>query len=297
MSQFSPTDVGLAGFRFARENLRSVIVWAVLMLATNLLSLVVTAAMAGPAMAELQALLESPQPDISALMDVLQRLTPASLVTMLISAVITGVLYASASRMVLTPGADGPLGKVAFGADEVRQILLVIILNLIFLGVVMAAGFLVGILAVIGGVAGGVLGSLLAFLAAIPVIIFLSIRLSLAAPLAFETRRIALRDAWDMTRGHFWNLFLAYLIAGVMGIIVWVLGLAVAVGVVSVVFGFNGLAQASAPEMSSVAALFTGPLLVYQGLMAGFLALAYINILTPGPVVYSQLKARPGVFD
>ena len=267
------------------------------MLVSGVLTLIILGAMAGPAMAELRAASQSAQPDIEAMSAAWQKMTPAYLVTMLVSMVFAGVLNASAARMVLRPQAGGPIGHVRFGADEVRQIILVLIFNLILLGVAVAAGVFVGLLIAIGGVTGGFLGGLLAFVIGIPTMVLVSIRLSLATALTFETERIALGEAWRLTTGHFWNLFVAFLIAWIMAIIVAMLGLAVSLGVVAVVFGFEGVGQATAPAMTSIGSLFNAPLVVYQVLMSGFAALFYINVLTPGPAIYAQLKGQTTVFD
>jgi hypothetical protein len=46
--------------------------------------------------------------------------------------------------------------------------------------------------------------------------IFIWVRLSLTLPITFATARIGIDRSWALTRGHFWTLFVAFLVVGII---------------------------------------------------------------------------------
>lgn len=149
----------------------------------------------------------------------------------LIMLVIILVLTAASLRTILRTGEDS-LAGMRLGMDELRLLGLFVILGIAFFIVILVgaivAGAIGGVLAMaFGGSQGGV-GMLLMFvpiLAFYGAVIFLMVRLSLVSALTVLRRKLIIGESWTLTRGHFWRLFGAYFVLGVM---LFVLFLAVA---------------------------------------------------------------------
>ena len=140
------------------------------------------------------------------------------------------ILFAATQRAVLRPQEEG-LGFLRFGMDELRIIGLFLLLVLLFYGgmflVILLFGAVFGVAVFAGMGAGGGAGAggaaagaallmVLAFFLLFGVFIWLWVRLSLAFPMTFLRRRIALGEAWRLTRGYFWTLFGAYIVLAIL---------------------------------------------------------------------------------
>lgn len=134
------------------------------------------------------------------------------------------VLITAAYRAVLRPRESG-FAFLRFGMDEVRQIVLAIVMIvgfyiLIFVGffaIAFGGAFLAGI-----GTAGKVLGILLGIVLGIAFLclcIWLAVRLCVAFPLMVLRRRFAIGEAWRLSRGNFWTLFGAFIVVAVLYIV------------------------------------------------------------------------------
>lgn len=300
MASFSATDAGLVGFKLAREHPRVIPVWSVLALINMVLSMAILTSLAGPALVEFQqmgsnAAAATPED----MMRLYGQLGPAYGLMILVSMAFSGVMNAAAARMVLRP-ADRGLAYLKLGADELRQILLAVLIVLIMVAALLVASFAIGVLVGVGSMLHPAVGALLAVLgvfAAIGLFIFLGVRLSLAAPITFATDRIGIAASFRETRGHFWNLVGAFLLAGVMAMIVSILGLAIVSGIVAAGFGLKGVGTIFAPDFSTFSTLLSPPMIIYYLLMAVFSALTYLIVLCPAPTIYKALTSEPDVFD
>lgn len=131
------------------------------------------------------------------------------------------VLITAAYRAVLRPG-ESSFAFLRFGMDEIRQIVLAIVMvvgfyALLILGFV-ALGFGVGFVAT-AGTAGAVAGVIIAIplgIAFTCLCIWLAVRLCLAFPLMVLRRSFAIGEAWQLSRGHFWTLFAAFIVVAVL---------------------------------------------------------------------------------
>jgi hypothetical protein len=164
------------------------------------------------------------------------------------------------------------------------------------MAITVAIGIVIGLVGAVGAAAGGPGGALLAVvgaLVALGVSVWVFVRLSLAAPMTFAERKLRVFESWSLTRGHFWALFGAYLIAFVMGLVVSLLGLAIFFGVaVAVGGGVAAISGVFQPDFSSFAAYLTPLRIAYLIVNAGISALAYAILIAPGAVAYREL-ARP----
>ena len=213
VADFSIQDAAFSGFGVVREHRSYVFIWAGLALIVSLVLTAATIIIAGPAMTNLQALSASGIRDPATVLPLLGRLVPLYLVMTPASLVFYGVLCAAMNRAILRP-ADIRFAYLALGADEFRQI------ALLLLGFVLFAG--VYILLVIGLVIAAVLlnsvahapPALLGFIAvvaAFTAMIWLAVRLSLASALTFrEAVGCRCSSSWALTKGRFWSILGTY---------------------------------------------------------------------------------------
>ena len=154
----------------------------------------------------------------------------------LIMLVVSLVLIAASLRTVLRPAEDS-LAGLRLGMDELHLLGLFAILGIALLIVmligILVAGALGGVLAMaLGGSRGGV-GMLMVFLPMLAfycAMVFLMVRLSLVSALTVLRRKIVIGESWRLTRGHFWRLFGAYFVLGVMLFILYMVILLITVG-------------------------------------------------------------------
>lgn len=182
---------------------------------------------------------EAPSPD-QIMQATMAFIIPSQLLNFVVW--ITGVIIACAAyRLVLRPHEPGVAG-IRVGMDEVRVFGTGLILSIGF-GVIFFVVLLVGMMVALatglmvgGGDTGMGVGAAVIFalvIVAVVAAIFAFIRLSLALPLTFARRRIGIDESWSLTRGHFWTLFAAYL---VIGLIVIVVGIAASIPFLSIFY-------------------------------------------------------------
>jgi hypothetical protein len=294
--QFSATDAALSGFRLAREHLKTVGVWAVLMTIASLIVSVATIKLAGPQMAAMMELSAEPSTDPQTTLKAMEGMGPLFLFSAVYSLVVYSILLAGVNRLVLRP-LDSANAYLRIGADELRQAGVLLLVNLILLaayfGLVILAGVGIGLAIAIGGSAAGVLVGLLLGLGVLAAMIFLAVRLSFACALTFDTGKIAIRDSWNLTKGRFWPLLGSYFVALVLAVVVYALLLVIiAVIGASLGGGISAMADAFNPDMSSLATFFT-PAGIVRTLFSGTVSiLLSLIVFAPAPTIYAQLKGR-----
>lgn len=132
---------------------------------------------------------------------------------------VAGVQLAAAYRAVLRPAEVG-FGYLKLGADEFRQIVLLLVFSVIYLllwGLPFAlavAAHAVGDLDTPAAVA----LYLLAGVVALALSIWIGVRLSLAPPMTLATGRLQLGRSWALTRGRFGGLLGMYALTIVFAI-------------------------------------------------------------------------------
>lgn len=299
MAAFSATDAAFEGFRLAREKPVAILMWGVLLLVFSVVSGGALVALAGPALADMmEASRTTPQTDPTAMMAQMGAIAPAYLSLMILSLGLYAVLYAAVYRAVLRPG-DAALGYLRFGPEELWQALaLLLVFVLLFgayIGVALVAGLGVGIaVAGGGGIVGGVLG-VVAVIGALGVLVWLAVKLSLVAPMAFERRTVDLAAAWRLTRGRFWGLLGAYLLATVLMIVVYLLALVIFVAIAAVLTGgITGVGAVFSPDMRSLGAYFTPLMLVYTVFVSFLGAFALAITVGATGAAYRQLAPSQG---
>lgn len=139
----------------------------------------------------------------------------------LLLGVVGVILYTASMRSVLRPDAGG-VAFLRLGLDELRMLGLCLLFGVIGSILLVAATLVAGLS--MGSVAASTESALfrallLLFLGLLPfcVATFFIIRLSLAFPLTLHRGAFAIGEAWRRSRGHFWSLFGAALVVGLIG--------------------------------------------------------------------------------
>ncbi|MNR22956.1 hypothetical protein D3C85_1399440 [compost metagenome] len=158
------------------------------------------------------------------------------------------------------------------------------------------AGFMVVTVATAGAMALPALWLVVVLLslAIVGLLIWLSVRLSLVVPSTFAEGRIMLKPAFGMTgKKVFWPLLGMAIIAGIMAMLVGLLGSAVAAPLSLMV---GGSEQLVAMQGASVPSLLSalGPMLAVSLVVQAVLSAAQIVIMyAPFSAAYLQLKGAP----
>lgn len=292
MSSFSASDVGLAGFRYARENPKVLGVWAVFFAAGSFLFSWLTVVLAGPAMAQLQAMQGQTNPDPQATLATLAPLGTLTAVVGPLALIYYAIIYAAVNRLILRPN-DGGLAFMKFGADEFRQIGVLLLMALAIFGVyvigVIAVAVLAGVLSVVSPILGG-FAVFVGIVAVVAAIVFLAVRISLASASTFKTGRIGLRESWTLTKGRFWPITGAYLLSLVMVIIISCLGFVIFAAVAMLIGGgIEGVGKVMSPDMATVESYFTPVRILYLLFGAVLTAMTTLVSMAPAALIYSHL--------
>lgn len=300
MARFSMTEAAFEGFRLTREHPRAVVAWSLAYFVFTLAIALLTVAWVGKDMAALQALSQQPNPDPHEAATLFGRLAPYFLVVLPAETLFPAVLVCAIYRAVLRPFERG-LGYFKLGADELRMValsLIVVAFGLLTLFVVI---FILVLTAETLGASGGAVGAFLggvigAGALGLPAWIF--VRLSLAVPMTFDQRRLVVFDSWSFTKGVFWPLAGAYLLAIALGIVILLLMAVISAALVGVAVlatgGVGSFGQSFQAGVSSIGALMTVPAILWQILWSGALTVFYIIVLSPAAIAYQGLSLPEG---
>jgi hypothetical protein len=257
--------------------------------------------LAGPALMRLSAIGGGAQPDQSQVLAIFGQLLPFYFLLLIFSLLFYAVVFAAMNRAVLRPEDDG-FGYVRLGADELRQ--LGLFLQFLGLGILAYIGLIVVMAVIIGSVGvafsvqrgtGGVTAmsvmiTLATMVALLVVWIYFWVRLSLASPMTFATGRISLFRAWGLTRGRFWPMFGAYLVATILAIIVLLLTFVISSAISAIVGGGMGALQGlMQPNLTSVAAYLTPARAATLLINSAAYALVWPVLVTPAAAIYRSL--------
>lgn len=291
---FSATDCAFEGFRLTRRAPVAVLLWAVayavffgllfLLVGSHFVTIM---SLISPLEGQTEPSIEDMQPLMQAYGVIVAWAAPLGL---LFSAVISTAI----ARSVIRPE-DRKFGYMRLGKDELRVLGASLIVALTMFGVTFVGFMLVSLVAALAAAAPALwLAVVLLALAVLAVAIWLSVRLSLVVPATFSEGRIAVKSAFAMTaKKVFWPLLGMAVIAGVMAMLVGLLGSAVAAPLSLMVGGAErmiGMEGASVPSLLSA----LGPMLAVSLVVNAVMTAAQIVIMyAPFSAAYLQLKGAP----
>jgi hypothetical protein len=205
MSSFSPTDVALEGVRLLRRRLKAVLAWSAYDFAFGLLLLGVAYLTLGPHAQDILSEVRAGTSDPAEAEKLIRQTLPFCAVGLPLSLLFMAMQMGAIYRAVLTPEVGA--ARFRLGHEEWRLAALIVVAILIIAGVLFVSE-LVSIIAASVGV-----NTFLIAVVSLAVTIFLFVKLSLAGPASFAEGRLVLLRAWPRTRGSFWALLGAYVMA------------------------------------------------------------------------------------
>jgi len=290
MSKFSASDAAFSGFRLVRENLKTVAIWAVAMTVLSLVSNMLAIQFFG---VQLQAFLsyvsDTATPDPDEFARHLANLAPLMMWSLPYSFILNGVIFAAINRLVLRHD-DSRMAFARLGAQELRQAAVWFLMSLVLVMVLFVGSALAGFLGALGGPTGAFLG-LLTGVGSFCAMIYLAVRLSFASSVTFDTGKFTLFRSLPETKGLFWPLLSAYLLAVVMSVIVVLLMWMIIYAIGLIASGdLTATGKMMRADTSSLQTYFT-PAGIVQALFSGLITvLTTLIVFSPAPAIYRELK-------
>jgi len=287
------TDCAFEGFRLTRRAPKALLAWALAYGVFFTLFFLLAAPHLVTVMSLVTALEGNSNPSIEEIQPLMQAYGAMFAWGMPLAILFGAVLNTAIARSVIRPD-DKQFGYLRVGKAELR----VLAVNLIVAVITgLAAMVVFAVVSVIAAIAITVpalwLVVVLLSLAGLALIIWLTVRLSLAVPITFAERRIAVKESFAMTRGVFWPMLGMAIIAWIMALLVALLGSAVAAPLSLLVGGMDrlaGLENAGVTQMLRVA----GPALAVSLVVNAVLSAAQIAIMyAPFSAAYLHLKGAP----
>lgn len=294
--RFSPSDAALEGFRVTRENGRAFGWWAAASFLVSVAGVFVTVLMPANVRNAMETLRAEDTPDIGTLVNALIAVAPLFVFGLAFQCMMAAAIY-----RVIFRHDDKRYGYLRLGGDELRLMGLTVIF--VVLTILLAVALTLGaaiVVTIVSFASRGLAVSVgaIAELVSLCVLVWVLVRLSLAPPATFAERRIRIRESWELTRGSFWPLFGAYLLAiaciVVIGLLALVLFTAVA-GIIVLIGGgqLSDLSSIFHPDETSFSAYLNPGMIAYMIVGSLFNTLYYAVIAAPGAVVYRGLHDHP----
>ena len=283
MSNFSPTDAALEGVRLTRQRPKTILAWSAYYFAFTLVLFGVAYLTLGPHAQEMLQEMQRTQTDPEEAEKLFGQTLPFFAVGFPLLLLFMTMLISAIYRAVL--GSDTKVTQFRLGRQEWRLAVLIVIAMLIVTGVLFLSNLLVGDIAAIGGSA---LTDILVAVVAIAAILYFFVRLSLAGPATFSEEKLVVFRSWPLTHGHFWRLLGAYVLAGAICLVMFVLMLLVFSGLFGLFAQLTGLtitgleAAASSPPVFIVA-------LAWQAVYAFISTCCYVILLAPSAQAYRDI--------
>lgn len=297
MTGFSATDAALEGFRITRERPKALLAWTAFCFAVNVASVLITVNLPKEARDALESLQADPSqtPDVNALMSALTVLSPILAFGLAVQCVMAAAVY----RIILKPG-DERFSYLRLGKDELRLMALTLIY--VVLGVMMlaVAQIAIGIIAFLSSFFGQ---TALAFVLSVAelftlgLFFYVAVRMSLAPVITFDRGKLSILDSWAVTRGQFWRLLGAYLLAICCVVVVSLLALILfflVSGIVVMLLGGSPteLSSIFQPDETRLTTYLNPFMIAYMVVGSVFTAIYYAVIAAPGAWAYRELAGK-----
>ena len=290
MSQLSVGGSAVAGLKLLAGRPWLILIWPAFLLGAFILQGVMFFILAGGAIISMAG---DPQAatDPAFAGQLMARLAIPYLVLLVTSLLVNAMLVTAVNRAILRP--DEPsAGYLRLGADELRQVVLMLAIGIpmlvFYLIALLIAGLLSSLLPGIGFLVGTVL---FVVMIAVPLV-----RFSLAGAQTFDSRAIRILDSWTLTKGRFWPLLGAYALAWLM-----VVGLVLAFAFAFVAMTAGSLDPEALQRMQldptsagALAGVLAGVILLYMLVLPIVSAVATTVTTAPPAAIFKQIAAQTG---
>jgi hypothetical protein len=212
-----------------------------------------------------------------------------------------GAVFTCAVYRAINRPQDSGFAYLRLGGDELRLIALgivyfvlamVAVIALIIVSAIIGGALYVGLSR--GGQNGGWFGLSLVVLgvAVACAAIWIAVRLSLAWPITFAERRIAIFDSWRLTRGAFWRILGTYLLTWIFVLIfsmavMMVIGVLMLIGTISL---GGALKSGEAPDWSRLTPVLGVLAVIWAGTASVITAMSRAVTDAPAMQVYRALS-------
>ncbi|CAN5154341.1 hypothetical protein BH10PSE2_BH10PSE2_16770 [soil metagenome] len=292
---FSASDAAFEGFRQVRRHPLALVYWAVAYAAVMGLAFLIAGPLFIDVMSRAEALKGVIDPSMTDLEGMGRSYATLFALVMPLALVFSAVLSAAVARAVLRPS-EKSFGYMRLGADELRVLGVSILL-----GLVIAAAWLMGcvLVSLVAGVAGATGIGLLwipAVLLGVGVVVavaWLSVRLSLAVPIVVAERRFTLFASYALTKGHTLALLGMAIIAGVMTLLVSLLGAIVAMPITAISGGAELMTELGGQDVMQILAHAWPAILSWILVNAILSALQLAVLYAPFSAAYRDIKGLP----
>jgi hypothetical protein len=299
---FSATDAAFEGFRVVRRQPMALVFWALFYLVVMVAALAMVGGSVIGLMGAAETLEQSGATSFEDVMPVLSGYMAIFAVILPVSLIASAMIYAAVARAVLRPS-ESAFGYLRLGMDEVRVLVVSIVLTILFI----VLSFVVfGIVGMVAGMSAAAdmpalwLVVVLLVCAAIALFVWLAVRFSLAIPITMAERRIAIFDSFAVTKGRFWPLLGMALLAFVMSIVVSLLGSLVAMPIQLATGGVNGLAGLEGEGIPTILQAAWPAIAAWVVINAVISALQVAVVYAPFSAAYRDIKGgqpNAAVFD
>lgn len=290
---FSATEAAFEGFRVVRRKPLTVVFWALAYIVMMGSIFALAGGSLASLMAEMERLQASGSPEPEAAMAMWSGFLPVFALILPVGLLFGAVMNAAVVRSVIRPE-QSAFGYLRLGMDEVRVLMVTVVLAILYFVFMFAMMFAVGVLAGFTGAAGIPALWILVVLAGICAVVlglWLAVRFSLAVPITVAEGRIAILESFTMTRKHAWPLFGMAIIAWIMSMVVALLGGLVALPARMILEANGDLAsmagQSTLEIIQAAWPLVVGWIVIQSVLSALQLAVVY----APYSAAYRDLKA------
>lgn len=314
MRRFSITEAGFSGYRLllARPGLAAV--WLVFSALVSVLSIAALVWMAGPQMTALRQIQEAGpgSADPATMMQLTRQIMGYNLFSILFAWVVGAISFAAVAKAMLNRG-NGALGYLGFGGDQLRLLVTTLVtgllLGLIYIVTLVVAVIVLAVSAGAGALRGGlgnVAGSALLPAGAVALVgvlafVFLAIKLSLAPAQTVADKGIRIFSSWTLTKGNFWAILGAYLLALLPVLVGWVVSFAVLMAVNPHPAADGSplhMLRSLQPDVSSMGAAFQPAYLISYAVSAVVRTLSMAGLIAPGVFILGKLGDNPAdAFD
>lgn len=308
MRTFSPSDAAFEGFRVIHRYPGAVLAWAVAYMLMFVVIGGAAFALFGPRLTELSKYTGtgSTIPPEEALR-LVGPMSGLGLIAIPLSLVVAAIFVNAVYRPILKPEEKG-LFFLKIGGDEWRQVLLLLAyiglailaeIALVICSIVITATT-VGVLHAQKGGGWAALLAVVLVIAMVCLVIWVVVRLSLGMPMTFAQKRVRVFGSWTVTRGKFWSLLGAYLLAWIFGVLVailgWIVSIAAAAAITGDWTGISGMMNPRAMMLSGqielLSRLFTVGVIVQVVLSSLFQAVSRTIMYAPAAAAYRALSGE-----
>lgn len=289
---FSATDAAFEGFRVVRRQPMALIFWALFYAVMMIAALALVGGSIIGLMNAAEGLESSGATSPEAFMPIIASYMAVLAVILPVSLIASAMIYAAVARAVLHPS-ESAFGYLRLGMDEVRVLVVSIVLAIVFMVLSVVVFGVIGIAA--GVTAAADMPALwllvvLLGLAGFALLIWLAVRLSLAVPITMAERRISIFGSFAVTKGRFWPLLGMSLLAIIMSFVVSLLGSLVAMPLQLLAGGLDGLAQLDGESLPAILQAAWPAITIWIVINAVMSALQVAVIYAPFSAAYRDIK-------